>query len=37
VTAGIYLSLAITLVSGIHYIWHVSRVINQPSQSAAAR
>ncbi len=36
VTVGIYVSLAITLVSGIHYIWHVSRVINQPSQSAAA-
>lgn len=36
VTAGIYLSLAITLVSGIHYIWHVARVINQPSQSAAS-
>lgn len=34
VTVGIYLSLAITLISGIHYVWHVARVINQPPQVA---
>ncbi len=35
VTAAIYLSLALTLVSGIHYIVHVARIINQPPASAA--
>jgi cardiolipin synthase len=30
VTGCVYLSLAITLVSGIHYIVHVARIINQP-------
>ncbi len=37
VTAGIYLSLVITLVSGIHYIVRVARVINQPQGAAASR
>ncbi len=36
VTACIYLSLAFTLISGIHYIIHVARIINQPQASAAA-
>ncbi len=30
VTVSVYLSLAITLVSGIHYIVHAARIINQP-------
>ncbi len=30
VTAFIYLSLALTLISGIHYIVHAARIINQP-------
>lgn len=28
VDAGIYASLVITLVSGFHYVWHASRIIN---------
>ncbi len=36
VTACIYLSLAFTLISGIHYIVHVARIINQPPQPAAS-
>ena len=28
----VYASLAITLVSGLHYIWHVARIIDQPAQ-----
>lgn len=31
VTACIYLSLALTLISGIHYIVHAARIINQPA------
>ncbi len=27
----IYASLAITLVSGFHYIWHASRILSQPA------
>jgi len=30
VTAGIYSSLALTLLSGVHYIWHAARIINKP-------
>lgn len=26
----VYASLAITLVSGLHYIWHAARIINEP-------
>ncbi len=37
VTLGIYLSLAITLVSGIHYIVHAARIINQPQASPTPR
>jgi cardiolipin synthase len=32
VDAAIYASLAITLVSGIHYIAHAARAINRPQQ-----
>ena len=32
VDAVIWLSLAITLVSGFHYIWHAARIINEPAQ-----
>jgi cardiolipin synthase len=27
----VYASMAITLISGIHYIWHVSRLLSQPT------
>jgi len=33
----VYLSLAATLVSGIHYIAHAARIINQPQPSPAPR
>jgi cardiolipin synthase (CMP-forming) len=28
----VYASLTITLVSGLHYIWHAARIIDQPAQ-----
>jgi len=31
VDAGIYLCLAITLLSGFHYIWHAARILNAPA------
>jgi len=31
VDLAVYASLAITLVSGIHYVWHVSRLLSQPA------
>ena len=31
VTFCIYVSLAITLVSGFHYVWHVSRLLSEPA------
>jgi len=31
VDVGIYASLAITLLSGIHYVWHASRILAEPS------
>ena len=31
-TSAIWPSLAITLVSGFHYIWHAARIINEPGQ-----
>jgi cardiolipin synthase len=31
VDLAVYVSLAITLVSGIHYVWHVSRLLGQPA------
>jgi len=31
VDVGIYTSLAITLLSGIHYVWHASRILAEPS------
>jgi cardiolipin synthase len=31
VSISIWASLGITLFSGFHYIWHASRIINQPS------
>lgn len=37
VTVCVYLSLAITLVSGIHYILHVARIINQSQTYVASR
>jgi cardiolipin synthase len=30
VTAGIYTTLALTLLSGIHYIFHAAHIINRP-------
>ena len=30
----VYASLAITLISGLHYIWHVARIIEYPRTSA---
>ncbi len=37
VTVAVYLSLGITLVSGIHYIVHAARIINQPQGAASPR
>ncbi len=34
VDAGIYASLAITLISSFHYIWHARRIIDTPDRSA---
>lgn len=31
VDVGIWTSLAITLISGFHYIWHAARIINTPA------
>jgi cardiolipin synthase (CMP-forming) len=31
VDVGIFASLAITLVSGFHYIWHAARILNAPA------
>ena len=31
VDVAVYASLAITLVSGIHYVWHASRLLSQPA------
>jgi cardiolipin synthase len=31
VDVGIYTSLAITLFSGFHYIWHASKLLSQPA------
>jgi len=31
VDVGIYASLAITLVSGFHYIWHAARILAEPA------
>jgi len=31
VDLGIYSCLAITLLSGLHYIWHASRILNAPA------
>ena len=33
VDLGVWASLAITLISGFHYIWHAARIINQPAQA----
>ncbi len=33
VDIAIWLSLLMTLVSGIHYIWHAARVINTPGDT----
>jgi cardiolipin synthase len=33
VDVGIWASLAITLVSSFHYIWHARRIIDAPTQS----
>ena len=30
VDIGVWTSLAITLISGFHYIWHAARIINAP-------
>jgi cardiolipin synthase len=35
VDVGVWASLAITLVSGFHYIWHAARIINEPSHGHA--
>lgn len=34
VDLGVWASLAITLISGFHYIWHAARIINQPAHQA---
>jgi cardiolipin synthase len=34
VDVGIYASLVLTLVSGVHYVVHVRRIINQPPASS---
>ena len=34
VTLFIYASLAITLISGFHYIWHAARIIDAPAAKA---
>jgi hypothetical protein len=31
VDLGIYASLAITLISGFHYIWHAARIFDAPA------
>src|SRR5439155_2108624 len=36
VDAGIYASLTITLVSGLHYIWHAARIMDQAPGASAA-
>jgi cardiolipin synthase len=33
----IYASLAITLISGLHYIWHASRILDEPSTGVERR
>jgi cardiolipin synthase len=33
VDAGIYTSLALTLLSGFHYIWHAAKALGEPAQS----
>jgi cardiolipin synthase len=33
----VYASLAITLISGLHYIWHAARILDQPSTSVDQR
>jgi hypothetical protein len=30
----VYASLAITLASGLHYVWHARRIIDAPSTAA---
>jgi cardiolipin synthase (CMP-forming) len=37
VDMGIWSSLAITLFSGVHYIWHASRIINEPGHAPPTR
>jgi cardiolipin synthase len=32
VDVGVWCSLAITMISGFHYIWHAARIINEPAQ-----
>jgi cardiolipin synthase len=36
VNVAIWCSLAITLISGFHYIWHASRIINEPGPARPA-
>lgn len=36
VDMAVWASLAITLISGLHYIWHASRIINEPSPAGQA-
>ncbi len=37
VEIGIWTSLAITLLSGFHYIWHAARIINAPHPRGPSR
>jgi cardiolipin synthase (CMP-forming) len=37
VDIGVWCSLAITLVSGFHYIWHAARIINEPAPANRPR
>jgi cardiolipin synthase len=37
VDLGVWATLAVTLVSGFHYIWHVARIIEQPEGRGRTR
>ena len=36
VEVGVWICMAVTLVSGFHYIWHASRIINAPAPPASS-
>ncbi len=37
VDAAIWASLAITLISGFHYMWHAARIIEEPQKKGRTR